>query len=78
MEIFMELNNKNILSRRLRELRLLYNLNQKEVAEELHLTSQAVSNYEHGKREPKIAELVRIADYYKVSIDYLVGRVDNQ
>ena len=41
------------------------------------ISENTISRYESGEREPGIAELIRIADYFRVSIDYLVGRTDD-
>ena len=46
------------------------------MAEHLGLSFRGYQNYETGQSEPKIATLIAIADYYQVSIDYLVGRTD--
>lgn len=50
------------------------NYTQKQVAELLHISQQAYAHYETGKREPTIDKLIKLADLYKVSIDFLVGR----
>lgn len=57
----------------LRESRRIY---QREVAEALGVTTRAYQFYESGRSEPNIKTLIAIADYYQVSIDYLVGRTD--
>ena len=67
--------NSNFASR-LYNLRVSNGINQKVLAAALNITSQAISNYEYGKREPRISDLISIADYFQVSIDYLVGRTD--
>ena len=46
------------------------------MAMDLNTNQNTISRYETGEREPGIAELIRIADYFGVSIDYLVGRSD--
>ncbi len=46
------------------------------MAMDLHMSQNTISRYENGEREPGVAELIRIADYFHVSIDYLVGRTD--
>ena len=40
------------------------------------MTEKAYQNYEVGRQEPKLSIIMRIAEFYKVSIDYLVGRTD--
>ena len=65
-----------ILSKRLKELREDRRLYQREFADILGLSFRGYQNYETGQSEPKLATLIAIADYYNVSIDYLVGRTD--
>ena len=62
---------------RLRELRRARRITQLKLAMDLNLTQNTVSRYETGEREPGIAELVRIADYFHISVDYLLERTDN-
>lgn len=63
------------LGKRMKELRVARNIKQYEVAEKLNMTHAAIGNYENGKGEPKIDDLILLADFFDVSIDYLVGRV---
>lgn len=49
-------------------------LSQKQVAADLEVTQALLSHYENGKRECGLDFLVRAADYYNVSVDYLLGR----
>ena len=67
---------QTILSKRLKDLRCEHQLKQSDIANAIGCTYQAVSNYEYGKRTPGIPELIALADFYNVSIDYLVGRTD--
>ena len=60
---------------RLKELRELRMLTQKEVAQVIGCTPNVYSRYERGEREPDIETLCRIASYFDVTLDYLVGRV---
>lgn len=62
---------------RLRELRIEKGRKQKEVATEIGMSMQALSNYENGLREPDFATLNKLAEYFHVSIDYLLGRTDS-
>ena len=64
------------MAERLKELRIHHNLSQSEVAVAIGRTNQTISNYESGKRAPGIPELIALADFYDVSIDYLVGRTN--
>ena len=65
-----------ILSERLKTLREGRRIYQKEMAELLGLSLRGYQCYEADESEPKLATLIAIADYYQVSIDYLVGRTD--
>lgn len=47
-------------------------LNQQKVALDLNITREALSHYENGRREPSLATLIRMSDYFNVSIDYLI------
>lgn len=60
--------------RRLRDLREDADKNQSEIAKILDIDQRTYSNYETGKREIPVRHLISLADYYKVSLDYIVGR----
>ena len=62
---------------RLRELRKAKGISQQKLATDLHTNQNTISRYESGDREPGIVELIKIADYFRVSIDYLVERTDD-
>lgn len=62
---------------RLKELRKKRNLSQVTLAMELSMNQNNISRYETGEREADYATLIAIADYFHVSIDYLLGRTDN-
>ena len=62
---------------RIRELRKARRITQLKMALDLDMSQNTIGRYESGEREPGIAELIRIADYFRVSIDYLVGRTDD-
>lgn len=59
---------------RMKELRHQINKSQKEVAEELGIARTKYARYEVGESNPDIDVLVKIADYFNVSLDYLCGR----
>ena len=59
---------------KIRELRKINNIKRNELAELLNVTPATISNYENGYRDPGIRELIILADFFNVSIDYLVGR----
>lgn len=63
-----------MLGDRIRELRLKAGLTQIEFAEIMRVSKGAVGNWETGKREPDYATLQRLADYFHVTTDYLLGR----
>lgn len=66
----------NILGSRLRELRIEKKLLIKNVAKELGVSPMAYNHYELGDREPPLDVLVSLCEYFNVSADYLLGRVD--
>lgn len=63
-----------VLSQRLKEERMKTGLTQKQVAEQLNITRAAYTQYETDKCSPSLDILIKLADLYKCSIDYLVGR----
>lgn len=64
-------------SNRLKELRQNHKVPQKDLADLLGVSTRAWRFYESGDREPNIAGLIALADYFDVSLDYLVGRSNN-
>lgn len=64
-------------SNRLKELRKAHNLTQKDVYTSIGMSAIGYQRYEYGEREPAFKNLVALADYFNVSLDYLVGRSDN-
>ena len=62
---------------RLVKLRKERKLTQAELAKALNVTQSAIGNWELGKREPDYTTLAQIADFYHVTIDYLLGRSDD-
>lgn len=61
------------LREKIRDLREDHDLKQKTVAARLGISQQTYSNYENGHREIPISAVVALANYYKVSTDYLLG-----
>ncbi len=49
------------------------NLNQLKVAIDLNISREALSHYENGKREPDLAMLKKLSEYFNVSIDFLIN-----
>ena len=70
-------NMKEILAQRLKACRKEKGLTQMQVAVYCDITEKAYQNYELMTREPKLEILIRIADLFGVSLDYLVGRAEN-
>lgn len=62
---------------RLRELRKARGISQLKLALDLNTSQNTISRYETGEREPGIKELIALADYFNVSVDYLLERTDN-
>ncbi|NLD50486.1 MAG: helix-turn-helix transcriptional regulator, partial [Clostridiaceae bacterium] len=60
----------------LKQLREQNRLSQKDIADYLGITRQAVASYELAKREPDYDVLKKLADYFGVSVDYLLGRAN--
>ena len=69
---------KDILAQRLRECRREKGFTQMQVATYCDITEKAYQNYELMTREPKLEILIRIADLYRVSLDYLTGRTEQK
>ncbi|MCS1382763.1 helix-turn-helix transcriptional regulator [Lysinibacillus sphaericus] len=65
-----------MLSTRLKALRTKKNLTQKQLAEKINVTHVSISGYESGNRSPDTDTLQRLADFFEVSTDYLLGRTD--
>ncbi len=61
---------------RIRELREDHDRTQQEVARFLCVAQNTYSNYENGNREIPVYQLMRLADYYNVNMDFLLGRTD--
>lgn len=59
---------------RLKELRQEKNIGQVELAAQIGVSKGIISLWEQGKREPTLSSLVAIADYFSITIDYLIGR----
>lgn len=62
---------------RIRDLREDADLKQKEIASILEIDQRVYSNYEIGKREIPTHLLIKLADYYNTTTDYILGRTNN-
>lgn len=61
---------------RLKEIRKAKGISQLKLALDLNTNQNTISRYETGEREPSIHELIKIADYFHVSVDYLLERTE--
>ena len=66
------------LGERLRRLRESVKLSQVKMAELLGVKQSSINRYEQGQSAPSLETLVRYADYFDVSLDYLLGRTDEK
>ena len=62
---------------RLKEIRKNRGISQLKLAMDLSMTQNSISRYESGVREADYATLIKIADYFDISLDYLLERTDN-
>ena len=74
MPYHIDMNNK--FYEKLKELRLENNLLQKQLATDLGVTQACIGKWETGDREPSLDDLIKIAKYFSVSTDYLLGLED--
>ena len=63
---------------RIQDLRTDADLSQKQLSEILHISQRSYSHYETGSRNIPVEMLIRLAIYYDISVDYLVGRTDKK
>lgn len=63
---------------RLKELRTEGKLTQEQLGEKINVTKVSISGYESGNRKPDIETLQRIADFFNVSVDFLLGKTDQR
>src|SRR5690625_2724058 len=68
---------KNILGTRLRKLRDSKKLSQPELAEKFGLTKYQISRYENGESNPDPDVIIKLASFFEVTTDYLMGHSDN-
>ncbi len=65
-----------MVGERIRSLRIEKNLSQQSLAQKIQSNQKQISKWERNRIEPNIDALIRLANYFDVTIDYLVGRVD--
>lgn len=66
----------DVVKNRLRSLREEKNIIQRDLAEEFNLTRATIASYETGKSMPSIDVVLKYADYFNCSVDYILGRTD--
>lgn len=62
--------------KRVRDLREDHDKKQKDIADYLHMQLTVYQRYERGERELPLWAAIKLADYYNVTLDYLVGRTN--
>ena len=66
-----------ILNERLKNLRLQSGVTQKAVADSIGIAELSFQRFEYGTSRPRLENIIKLADFFNVSLDYLVGRTDN-
>ena len=66
-----------MISSRLKTLRLQNGVTQKTIADKIGVAPVSLQRFEYGTLKPKLETVIRLADFFNVSLDYLVGRTDN-
>lgn len=68
--------NRNTLGERIRQLRTDAGIGQNKLAEDLHVSNASISYWETAKQDPSAEAIFKIAQYFNVSADYLLGITD--
>lgn len=63
---------------RIQDLRTDADMSQRQLSEILHISQRSYSHYETGSRNIPVEMLIRLANYYDISVDYLIGRTDKK
>lgn len=69
---------KNEFAERLKEARIKKGLSQRDVERETGINYSTLSNFETGRRETNLENLKKLADFYEISIDWLLGREEKE
>ena len=72
------LKRREVMDFRLKQLRKERRISQLQLAFDLNMNQNTISRYENLERQADYDTLIRFADYFDVSIDYLLGRTDNR
>lgn len=67
-----------MFAQRLRQLRTERKISQSELAAVLNISNRTISMYEQGNSEPNVETIIKIADYFNVTTDYLIGRANEK
>lgn len=67
---------QKIFAERLKSLRIEKGIGQNKLAEDLHLSNASISYWENCKQEPTASAIFKIANYFDVSTDYLLGKTN--
>ena len=65
-----------IFQERLKELRIEKNASQKELAQIIGTTNSSICDWERGRTQPGLAEIIKLCEFFQISTDYLLGRTD--
>ncbi len=68
------MSNENLFPKRLKTLREKRGMSQRTLAQLCGLSRNIIGQYERGEKDPSLKTLLEIADYFGVSVDYLLGR----
>lgn len=68
---------RDFMFKRIRDLREDHDLTQKQVAKELNCSQQVYSNYELGQRDIPTTILIKLSEFYNVSVDYILNITNN-
>lgn len=68
---------ENVFGQRLKELRQEFSVGQVALAKSIGVSKGIISLWENGLREPTLSNLVALADYFDVSLDFLTGRIQD-
>ena len=67
----------SVFSNRLLELKNIRHVRQQDIADAIGVSLRGYQYYEKGTKEPTMSKLIALANYFDVSLDYLIGRTDN-
>lgn len=62
----------------LKKLRSEYGISQQKLADAIHVSQPSINKYENHNIEPEFEILIRMADYFNTSVDYLIGHTDER